>query len=126
MADEVPGWVVAIGASVPVLIGAGYAMFKFVQKVRIGNRAYDREGRRDAVAEAWELLDALEAKMAAAEERERQCQQARTTELAEKAKILTVLRILVAWARKQKNPPPIPDDLLQLADSGSGQHTPVQ
>lgn len=92
-----------------------------------------KEVRRDITTEAWSLNDRqtkiiedLEKKVNDAIERERQCTEERAQEQAQHATVKMVLRLVVAWARGQKNPPPIPDDILrELFSEGSGAHMPL-
>lgn len=84
-----------------------------------------REARRDSEEEAWRVVDrlrdelvALTERLAETEERERECTEGRAVDR-------TVLQILVAWAQRQKNPPPIPAYLLAQFVDGSGPHIPL-
>jgi hypothetical protein len=82
-----------------------------------------KEARRDAASEAWEVVDRLNeeverltSKVREIEERERDCAEGRAAERA-------VLLVMIAWAGKQRNPPPIPEDVLaRLKKDGSGGH----
>lgn len=81
-----------------------------------------KEARRDAATEAWEVVDRLTReiegcaeKIKAIEERERQCIEDRA-----------VLRMVAAWAMRQKNPPPIPQSVLARLSDGSATHPPVE
>lgn len=93
-----------------------------------------REVRRDSATEAWATCDrltanisALEIKIVAIETREKECAEERATDQARHATTKMVLRLLIGWAKGQKNPPPIPDDILAdlLNDGQSKEHTPI-
>lgn len=101
------------------------------QEVKQDLTEEQREARRDSATEAWQVVDRLTkeveghgAKLREIEERERKCSEDRAEEQAAHAQTRTMLRMLVAWARKQRNPPPIPEDMLRQLnlDDGSKPH----
>ncbi len=103
-----------------------------------------REARRDATDEAWQVVDRLTRELEAfdgklklillahaqkineIEARERECAEDRATEVANHARTKTVLYMMMAWAKKQKNPLEVPDELLAHLSSdlppGSNMH----
>lgn len=98
---------------------------KFETETRQDLTEEQKEARRDSETEAWRVVDRLTIevegfteKIRAVEDRERVCAEERAGERM-------ILRILVVWARKQKNPPPIPDDVLDKLSEGSGMHLPL-
>lgn len=84
-----------------------------------------READRVADVESDNVIERLKieigeqaAKIAAIESRERAC-------FEERANDKLLIRILAVWAKRQKNPPPIPDDILEKYLEGSGVHPPL-
>lgn len=93
-----------------------------------------RDIRRDSATDAWATCDRLTANIQALEQkiyqielRERECAEERATDQAKHATVKMVLRLLIGWAKTQKNPPPIPDDILAdlLNEGQSKDHTPI-
>lgn len=151
--DPISPWWVAGGLAVSTLAFAALRVYDAFRKNKIewdkGQHGLDREvrqelteeqrvARRDSETEAWKVVDRLTkeveghkaeideileshaVKIKDIETRERECTE-------ERAADKMVLRILVTWAKKQKNPPPIPDDVLArlTADGSSSLHLPL-
>lgn len=120
-----PWWAVGIMAA----IGVGYALFRFYDFMRSKNRvasretsredaADQREARRDAATEAWDVVERqneeigrLGERIQEIEARERKCAEDRAGDRM-------VLKILAVWSQRQKNPPPIPVDVLRQYTDG--------
>ena len=121
------------------LVGLGYGAVKLVAYARSrwfsqsdheGQTAYarEKERRRDASDEAWAVADKVaeqnvaeraarheaearyEKMLDISEERERECSRRLSACEAELAATQATLRMVVAWARAQKNPLPFPMD----------------
>lgn len=145
--DNSPWWALGVGSA----IGVGYGLIRLyvflrdqVAESKAKREALAAQGRknlteeqkaarRDAATEAVPVVERLilevqgqtrkiedQAKeIRDIQERERECSEERAAD-----KVL--LRILVGWARRQPNPPPIPEDVLaQFGGDGSGSHAPL-
>lgn len=117
---NVPMWVAGLGATTPVLAGvvwAIYALFFRVRDETAQRRAAERRNALDEADETIEMLRAeverLSAKVQEIEERERMCVEERADERSQHAATLTVLKMLIAWGKRHKGFPQIPEDVLQ-------------
>ncbi len=72
---------------------------------------------KEIESQSREILN-LKGEIAEVKETERECSEQRTRERV-------VLIILIKWAKKQKSPPPIPEDMLKDIEDGSRPHIPV-
>ncbi len=146
MDNNTPWWV----AGVMSLLSIGYAVLKLVDYFkgkRLGWRKDEHdldkvqkqalteeqiEARQVAAKEAVPVVERLllevaqqadeikekDKRIAELEKLERHCSQ-------ERASDKMLLFILATWAKTQKNPPPIPDDVLKEI-TGSRSHTPLE
>jgi hypothetical protein len=139
-AGDAPWWVAgAMGA-----VGVGYAVAKFYFHVQSTRRAEageqdaqdeGRENRRAQTAanHCWQVverqnkvIEAFDAKYEALERRLDEADARGAKCEADHAATLAMLKFVVAWARNQKNPLPLPDDWLdRLGAGGSGPHAPL-
>ncbi len=150
-ADPNAPWWVAIGLGATTVVLAAVRVYDYYQRKRIERRGAEygidseirqdrteeqKTARRDSETEAWRVVDRLTkeveghkseideiladhaAKIKDIEDRERECTE-------ERAADKMILRILVTWAKKQRNPPPIPDDVLARLVDGSRPHQPL-
>lgn len=142
--------VIAVGIGGTKLVEAGVRAWGKWRKARTvaasedaeASTAHQQKVRRDAADEAWAVVDRLTAELSGydsklkailethagkikdIEARERECSEDRALEREQHATTKAFLRMMVSWAKKQKNPPPFPDELLlQLDTDGSGTHT---